>query len=460
MKVAVVGGGIAGLAAAWELANQPGAGGTVDGVEVTVIEPGPLGGKLQTAGLGDGMVELGPDAFLTRVPEAVQLCQELGVQDDLVAPAAGKAELVRGGRLRPLPGGTVLGAPRDMRQLAASRVLSPVGLVRAAAEPLIPATRLPDDPTVWELVSSRFGSEVAERLVDPLVGGIHAGRIDELSAAVTTPQLMAAAGKGRSLLAGLRALPVPPSTEDPLFLAPSKGFSALVDTLTDRLRSKGVEFFAGTCEDVTPADGAAAGDEGPGGWVVHPHLGVFDRVVLAVPAHVAGRLLGRLGTSTFTEIPWASVGMVVLAFPPSEAPPAAGRSGFLVSRQERTLVTACSFATAKWPHWHQDHSVLRVSVGRHGDERWTKLDDAELVKAVTDELSKIFRKGLPAPATWKVARWADAFPQYTRGHLDRVAKIEQSLPTGIAVAGASYRGSGIPACIGSGRQAAKQVLAG
>jgi protoporphyrinogen/coproporphyrinogen III oxidase len=444
--VAVVGAGIAGLAAARDLVGA--------GAEVTIYEPGHLGGKIRTERFAGRRVEFGADAFLTRVPDAVALCRELGMEADLVAPSAGHAALWWGDRLITLPADLVLGAPARLAGVARSGILSPLGLLRAGLDSLLPATPPPSDVSVWELIAARFGGQVADRLVDPLVGGIHAGRTIELSAAATTPQLLSAARKRRSLTRALREATMGAAApQGPVFLAPQGGLGELTDRLVTGLITGGAVIERRAVERVTEGMSTVAidGEDQP-----------FDGAVLAVPAATAARLLGPAAPAGLAGIPSATVTMVLLAYRADELAVPAGLSGFLVPRPGGRLMTACSFATSKWPHWSEPGTtLLRVSVGRDGDDRQDHLDDEALAAAVVRELG-LALDTRAKPTEYRVVRWPDAFPQYRVGHLDLVAQIEEDLhrraPT-VALAGASYRGHGIPACIRSGRQAAAGVLA-
>lgn len=447
MNVAVVGGGIAGLAAAWELTSGD------DRAEVTVIEPGPLGGRIQTEDFLGHPVDTGADAFIARAPDGIQLAQELGLDHELVAPEARKALLWVGGRLRPLPEGLVLGAPARLRPLLASGVLSPGGVLRAGLDLVLPPTRWPDDPTVAEVVGRRFGTQVAQRLVDPLVGGIHAGDTEHLSAESTVPQLARAARSHRSLLLGLRRLP-PPGT-GPLFLAPRRGMGRLVERLGEELTRRGVRF--------QPV--AAAGIRGENGGVVVEPVGAFGAAVVATPARVAAGLLNTVTPEAAAEllaIRTASVALVSAAYRRRDVAAPEGVSGWLVARTEGRLMTACSFGSSKWPHWSDpDTMVLRLSAGRAGDERALQLSDEVLMERLQHELAAALGV-TAAPCHWRVSRWREAFPQYEPGHGARVARIEAALRRdmpGVALAGASLRGSGVPACIASGRRAARAVTA-
>jgi oxygen-dependent protoporphyrinogen oxidase len=445
MRVAVVGGGIAGLAAAWELRDR---------AEVTVFEPGHLGGRLQTGTFMDQPTDLGADAFLTRVPEAVDLCTELGLTGELIAPAPGRTLLWWGGRLRPLPDGLVLGVPRRLGPLLRSGLLSPLGMVRAGLDLGLPRTDPGDDTAVWDLVARRFGRQVASRLVDPLVGSIHAGRTEELSVAATAPQLLAAARRSRSLLLGLRASGAVATGGPPMFQTPQGGVGRLVERLTEALDGHGVRTVH---EHVTAVRSTTSGVE------IAPLGERYDAAVIAVAAPVAARLLGDAAPAGLAGVTATSVTLVTMAFAVAELPTPGGVNGVLVSREEGRLMTACSFASHKWPQRPTPgRMVVRVSTGWSGDDRSDRIDDAALVDRLSAELGAALgaAPGI-TPLDWQVNRWPASFPRYLPGHLGRVAAAEAELAVSapaVTLAGSSYRGAGIPACIGSGRRAARTLL--
>jgi oxygen-dependent protoporphyrinogen oxidase len=444
VKVAVVGGGIAGLAAAWELRDH---------ADVTIIEADRIGGRLRTAPFAGQPTDLGADAFLTRVPDAVALCDELGLGPQLIAPAPGRTLLWWRHRLRPLPDGLVLGVPRRLGPLLRSGLLSPLGVARAALDVVLPRRAIPADVAVWDLVADRFGPQVASRLVDPLLGSIHAGRTEELSAAATAPQLLAAARKSRSLLLGLRAAGAP-ATGQPMFLAPAGGIGVLVDRLAAALRAAGVHTIEQRVDAVRPV---------LGGVGLGPLDERFDAVVLAVPAPTAARLLGDDAPAGLTAVTATSVTLVSMAWAPADLPVPDGVNGVLVSREEGRLMTACSFASHKWPQRPTPgRAVVRVSTGWSGDDRADHLSDEALVDRLGAELAEAVGARVGArPLEWQVNRWPGSFPRYLPGHLERVAAMEAELAASaprVALAGASYRGAGIPACIGSGRRAARLLL--
>jgi oxygen-dependent protoporphyrinogen oxidase len=449
----VVGGGISGLAGARALADA--------GHDVAVLEAGDrLGGKIRTSDFNGVPVDEGADAFLARVPHAVELCKRLGMFDDLVSPGTGSASLWLDGVLKPIPPGLVLGVPVDFGPLRESGVLSAEGMARAELEPTLPGAPVTDDVTIGDLVRARYGAEVHERLVDPLLGGINAGRTEELSLEIGAAQLAAVARKSASLTEGLRAVRAanPPDPNAAVFYAPRRGMAALVDALAASLAADGVAITLGTSvasiERVGDAYRVATGD----GDVLEA-----DRVLIAAPAPIAAGLItplsaaagGLLGLMTY-----ASVTLVTLAYRDSDvARPLAG-SGFLVPRTEGRFLTACSVFSNKWPHLAvPDVITLRASVGRSGDERALALDDDALVERVDAELGDALGvKGQPLAT--RVSHWPSSFPQFPARHLARVADLEAALATdapGVGVAGAHLRGVGIPTCIGAAAAAAVRL---
>jgi protoporphyrinogen/coproporphyrinogen III oxidase len=451
--VVVVGGGISGLAAARDL--------VLAGAEVTLVEPDHPGGKLQTTPFAGNELDEAADAFLARVPDGVELCRELGIDGDLVAPTARRAYVWSRGDLRLLPEAQVLGVPTDLDELSASGIVSAAGMERARHDLSAPLLAPDGDLAIGELMRARLGDEVAERMVDPLVGGINAGDTDQLSLAATVPQLDAAARSGApSLIEACRiqrAAALDPSA--PVFFAPRAGMGALAGAVLADATDRGL----------TVVTGRAVGLEREGSqWRLALEGGRALRaagVVVAAPAGVAAGLVGphaeRAGT-LLAAIPYASVAMVSLAIDRAGIDRELDGSGYLVPRVEGRTITACSWTTSKWPHLAAGSTVwLRASVGRDGDERAVALGDDSLVGAVLADLADTMAlRGEPAEV--RVTRWPGSFPQYRPGHLDRVAAIDADLaartPT-VVVTGAALRGLGVPACIRQGRAAAGRLVA-
>ncbi|MFE2751887.1 protoporphyrinogen oxidase [Actinosynnema sp. NPDC059335] len=461
-RVAVVGGGLSGLAAAHRLRRLlgPDAG-------ITVVEQADrLGGKLRTVEVAGVAYDVGAEAFLHRRPEAADLVAELGLADRVVHPTKAAASVHAAGDTRPIPPRTLMGVPGSVDTVRG--VLSPEGLRRVAAEPDLPPIRLAGaDVPVGALLRERFGPEVDARLVGPLLGGVYAGRTDVLGLRATMPQLAAAldAGAGSLLAAAASAVPPPPPpgvTRPPVFGTLSDGLSTLVARLA---QASGAAIRLGLpVRALTRLDrgwrleiGSAAAPE---------HLDV-DGVVLAVPAPAARRLLADVAPAAsrrYAEVELASMAVVALALPPGTALPE--RSGVLLAEGERDAdgvpftAKAFTFSSRKWAHLAGGPVLVRGSVGRHGETHLLQRDDDELVAAVRDDLRRL--TGVTAePIDTAVTRWGGGLPQYGVGHLDLVRGIEDAVAEvpGLAVAGATLHGVGLPACVATGHAAAARVAA-
>lgn len=452
--VAVVGGGVAGLAAAYDLHRA--------GHRVHVLEAAPrMGGKVHTAPFAGVDLDAGPDSVLARVPFAVELFRELGLDEEITPQPPGSAYIYSRGELRRIPEGNVLGVPTDLDALAASGVVSPDAVARAASDLDAPDDRPDGDESVGSLIRRRLGDEILERLVDPLLGGINAGDSDRLSLAAGAPQIAAAArGPHASLIEALRAqrAAAPAPTGAPVFYTLRGGLGRVVDALVGAL--EGADLRVGTAVTGLQRDG--------GRWRVELGGDVLDvdAVVVAAPAYAAADLLATVAPRAaegLAAVDYSSVALVAMAFPDEAAGRPLDATGFLVPRVEGLLLTACSWASTKWPHLARPGQfLLRASAGRFGDTRAMEMDDATLVEAMLGELrTAMDLRGEPTEV--RVTRWHRSFPQYTPGHLDRVAAIEAALADeapGVLLAGAAYRGVGIPACINSGRTAARTLLEG
>ena len=567
-RIAIVGGGIAGLVAAYEIVKDGGA-------EAVLYEAsGQVGGKMLTTPFAGRMVDEGADAFITRVPHAIELCEELGLGDELVAPSTSKAFIWSGGELKPLPKSQVLGVPLDIEELRKSGLVSEAGIAAAEADlkraeveteaapakktliaaaeadlnraeteaalakknliaaaeadlnraefaardskptlgtaDTVSAAETVGAPnTVGALVRQRLGDEIAEKLVFPLIGSINAGNCDLLDLQTTAPLLAEAAASNPSLIAGLRnlrqqaqskasvdkALDSKASADEApmgtasVFLAPKSGMGKIVQQLESRLGERiRLSCPAASVEKLGIRFSDERGSES------------FDAIVLATPSWAAADLLAKSHSETaamISDIDYASVVLVTLAFSPDGLADAelAG-SGFLVPASEDLTITACSWASSKWEHLRSDRRgnqtrrknasrdtinqtiasqstatgkkpsrtetqgniILRVSLGRHGDDAIASADDEHIIATVLADLEQTM--GIKAqPQEVRISRWPRSFPQYAPGHSEQVAKAESLLaPDGIFLAGAGYHGIGVPACIASGRNAARASL--
>jgi oxygen-dependent protoporphyrinogen oxidase len=477
--VAVVGGGVAGLSAAFLLRNA--------GLDVTVLEGSlRLGGKLAVSEVGGVAVDSGAEALLARRAEGTGLIGELGLSGELEVPGTTSAGIWTRGSIRSLPRRQFMGVPADLGELAGTGILSEAGLARAAREPSLPAGAPVGDVSVTSMVGGRFGAELVDRLVEPLLGGVYAGRCEDLSFDATLPALAEAAREHSSLTEAAASL-MParpggaagpdeaqlPDQAQPLAQAqlPAQP-SPVFTTLTGGLGTLPGALAAASGAVVRTGAMVRKLMRTPTGWRLTvgsahaPEVFDADAVIIAVPAIPASRLLAGVEDSAAAalgEIRYASMAIVTLAYPVAAFPVRVTGSGFLVPAVDRRAIKAVTFSTVKWPHLRAtqpDLHIVRCSVGRLGEDAVLQRDDAELASLAAADLADATGVG-GRPADVRVSRWGGGLPQYSVGHLDRVARIRAGIATqpGLAVCGAAYDGVGIPACIATARQAVEQVLA-
>ena len=447
-SVAVVGGGISGLAAAQRLRVLLG-----PGAALSVFEQTPrLGGLLKTVPLAGHAFDVGAEAFLTRRPEMLDLLAELGLDDQLVHPAAVSASVRAGGQTHPLPGRTVMGIPSTVDSMR--EVLSADGLAQLAAEPDRALSWEPGgDVAVGALVRERFGDEVVARSVDPLLGGVYSGHADSLGLRAAVPTLALALDRGApNLLAAAASAAPPPTPGVPVFGALREGYQRLVSSLQTAATSIRL-----SCPVVELESHDAQ-------WWLRTATGPwerFDAVVLAVPAPAARKLLAEVlpaAARAAGGIQLSSSAVVGLAFD-ARTVQLPQTSGVLIATGEPLHAKAFTHSSRKWPHLGEGGVVrLRASVGRYGGAAALQVDDAELVAQVRSDLAAL--QGISArPLETVVQRWGGGLPQYGPGHHERVATLTDAVGecAGLALAGSMLHGVGVPACVATARAAAERV---
>jgi len=449
-KVVVIGGGISGLASAYFLSQK------IEPGDITVIESGDrLGGTIRGVKFGLHLAETGPDSFITRNPSAIDLVADLNLSERLISPATSSAYIYSRSKLHPIPRGTVFGAPSDFKKFFGNSLISKPGQIRAAIEPLLFRAKIVGDTTVGSFAKKRWGREVTDSLIEPLVGGIHAGTVHELSLAQCAPQYLKAAQTNRSASEGLKSqmanyMP----NGHPAFYSLEAGLSGLVDSLVMYLEQRNVEILT-RCESVEILPLAD-------GYRIATRERSFEAegVICATPAYVTSRLISPVSKSAsqlLDTIDYASPIMTLLAYEDSSFEEPLQGSGVLVPRPNGTLTTAVTFATNKWPGWKSEgETILRVSAGRFGDNRVWRFDNKSLVTNLETEMTKIL--GVTSRSVRsEVSRWQKRIPQFKPFHGQLIQRIRESLPPGVELAGAPFLGVGIPACISSASVAADRL---
>ena len=461
-RIAVVGAGIAGLAAAYQLRCA--------GVEAVVLEAGERpGGKIDASQVMGLTVDSGPDGFVARDPAAAELCRRIGLGTELVTPASSGAYVFLDGELLRIPDRSVLGVPWTADAVAGTAIVSDAGaesLRRGLARDAAPLAR---DATVGEVLRPRVGDEVFERLVDPLLGGINAGSADRMSIEACAPLLYEAARRGGSLGAALQQAAARQGVRSgnaapPVFQSVRGGVTRMVHALVAELGD--AVNLSTPAQRLTPAAGGGAGPR----WRVATPRGSIETggVILACPAWESARLLEPLAPDAariLGDLEYADVALATFAVGEEHLARPLDGSGFLVPRSQGLLTTACSWSSSKWQHYARAGlAVLRVSAGRTDDRRWLDLGSDELVSALAGELAETGVVGRDGAARGcveaRVRSWPRSLPQYRPGHLGRVAAVDACLAgdtPGLVAAGAALRGLGLPACIRSAQTAAAAV---
>ena len=461
--VVIIGGGVSGLAVAHALSQRE------DAPHITVLESSErLGGKIAANEVAGHVIDAGPDALLIRDPAVRALLDRLDLTSSITAPKARGSFVWTRGRLRTLPPATLFGVPERLRPLLASGLISWPGLVRAAADLVLPRTRISDpDPSVGALLRPRLGREVFERLVDPLLGGIYAGRADVLSARSAVPEVATVLAPARSVYRTLRARsaarPASGGAPAPVLVSFPGGMQRIITALRAGVRGD-IELGADVVRVKQREDGRFRVRTADG------RKFKADEVVIAVPAHAAASMVRRLDAEladALADIPYASVATVTLAYPAKAVPTSLHGTGFLVPAVDGRFIVGCTWLDEKWGRdvltpsgagAMGDVRYIRASVGRHGDDRWVTLDDDAIIARVHADLTEAM--GITAgPRAARVQRWPAAMPQYTVGHAERLARIDRRVDAfpGLHITGAGYRGIGVASCLTNAQAVAARI---
>jgi protoporphyrinogen/coproporphyrinogen III oxidase len=458
-RIAIVGGGISGLSAAFALEERRQAG---ESLEFVIYEAGSrFGGVLVTERVDDFIVEAGPDSFLTEKPWAAKLCRRLGIEDQLIGSKDSdrKTYILLKGKLVPLPDGLMFMVPTSLMPAMMSPLFSRKTKIRMTREWWSVPHQSNADESVAALVERHYGAEMVDRLADPLLSGVYGGEASQLSVRAVLPRFVEMEAKygslGRGMLAARKKRTHSPAGAS-IFTSLKGGMQQLADTLLAR-------FSPDSLRPNAPVQAIQRQDRG---WVVSAGYASdhFDGVIVATPATTAPVVLEMASPQLAAElnaIPYSSSVTVTLGFDKDVRARLPAGFGFLVPRSEGKRMLAATFVHNKFPdRAPADRALIRCFLGGSRDEAVLQLPDEEILKIVREELQQILRLAAE-PLFSRIYRWKRAMAQYTVGHLERVGRIENLLKQlpGLALAGNAYRGIGVPDCVRSGETAARQVLA-
>jgi len=487
MKLVIIGGGIAGLAAAYYAQKN-----TQEDLQITLLEQANYwGGKLITErvaydtqdGVGQFVIEGGPDTFVVTKPWGVRLCKELGISERLrgTNPETKKTYILKNDKLHELPGGLTMMIPTEFGPMIRTGLLSWLAKARMGMDFLVPAADENCDETMGEFVTRRLGRAAYESLIEPLMSGIYAGDGDKLSLQATLPYLRDLELKYGGLVKGALAVrkeraqktkangksPTQTPGSRSIFLTPLTGLGEIVEALVEKLEMAGVDLRLGSSvKTLEPFERLRAGSLNVSTWNVVLDTGEqleSDAVILATPAFVSGALIDNFAPDLATEltaIEYVSTATVTMAFPESQLSRPLDGYGYVIPRREGRKALACTWTSTKFPHRAPEgYALVRVFIGRAGQEKQITWDDDALLEIAREELDLTL--GITAePLLTQIYQWEKAMPQYNIGHPERLKRINAALEEfpGLALAGNGYIGIGIPDCIHSGKLAAEKIL--
>lgn len=457
-KVAIVGGGITGLAAAYYLHKDES-----NTVDFTLFEQSNrLGGKIQTVRRDGFVIERGPDSFVARKQSAAKLVTDIGLETELVRNHAGQAYVLNNDRLYPIPGGSMMGIPTEITPFVKTNLFSPLGKARAAYDLVLPRqSKENEDQSLGHFFRRRLGNEVVENLIEPLLSGIYSSDIDRLSLMATFPQFYEVERKHRSLMLGMKK--TSPQTKKRskgeakpgAFLTLRSGLESLVKKIEELLPLESIKKNRGV-EKIVKNN--ARYDV----YLTNGDKQTFDAVIMTAPHAAIKKILREYPITDMLEnYSSSSVANVAMAFDANKVKLSHDGTGFVVSRNANYTITACTWTHDKWPHTTPEGKVLlRAYVGRPGQAEIVDASDEDIIDVALTDLNKVMRiEG--RPDFHVITRWREAMPQYTVGHKFRIdalkSQVQAELP-GVFLAGSSFEGVGIPDCIDQGIEALNQTL--
>lgn len=460
-KIVIVGGGITGLSAAYHLQKQikeknfP--------FEVKLVEASSrLGGRIQSITRDGYTIELGPDSLLARKPAAVKLAEELGLSDQMIRNGTGQSYILIKNKLHKMPKGAYMGVPKEIRPLLASDVFSLKGKLRALMDLVLPKSKIKGDQSLGAFMRHRFGNEIVDYQIDPLLSGIHSGDIDQMSLQAIYPMFYQVEQEYGSVMRGLqKTLPKAPSIKkkakkpEGAFFSFETGLETLVKRLAEVLD-------AGTVSMNTAVDHIEKKEQGYHLLLSNGEVYKADTVIMAAPHTKVPAMLTQYDfLRKLNDIPATSTANVVMAFDHADIKKDIDGTGFLVSRSSNYRITACTWTHRKWPTTTPEGKALfRCYVGKPDDQGIVDLTDEEITEIVLKDLNKTM-KIKAKPAFSIITRYKDARPQYHVGHLELVNEIRTNASSelpGLVLTGSSYDGVGIPDCIEHGQKSASEVI--
>ncbi|SER73540.1 protoporphyrinogen oxidase [Salipaludibacillus aurantiacus] len=466
-RIAVIGGGMTGLSAAFYLQKKIKED-NLDAEFVLYEAKDKLGGRIETDYTDGFIIEQGPDSFLARKTSMTKLARELGMEDELIDNKSGSF-ILHNNKLYPMPEGAVMGIPTQWMPFIKTGLFSPAGKARAAMDLVIPRTAEgDDDQSLGRFFRKRLGNEVVDHLIEPLLSGIYAGDIDRLSLKATFPQFRQIEAKYRSLIVGMKTSmakrqSASPSSNEPekkpsgMFLTFKSGLQSLVDRMEEHLDNENVQKGKALTEIKNEDERCrlifSDGTED-----------TVDKVILTTPHQHAYELFNGHGfMKPLGDMPSTSVATIALAYPKKAVKKDIDGTGFVVSKKSDYTITACTWTHKKWEHAApEDYALLRVYVGKAGDDAIVDQPDETILAKVKEDINHIMDiEG--EPHFYRIKRWKESMPQYEVGHVEKLhyvkTKLAEHYPQ-VTLTGASYHGIGLPDCVDQGKKAVEDILTG